>query len=159
MTREVQYLLFDVESVADGALIASSRYPGEKLSPLEAIEKFQQELVLSTGKNFIPYTYHLPVAIVIAKIKPDLSLIEIVSLDQPLHRPHVMTKHFWMGWEHYQRPTWVTFNGRGFDIPLMEQSAFRFGVSVPNWFSSTERAYQQARNRYNIQSHSISTNS
>lgn len=153
MTREVQYLLFDVESVADGGLIAASRYPGEQLSPAQAIEKFRQELVISSGKDFIPYTYHLPVAVVIAKIRADYSLIEVVSLDQPLHRPHVMTRHFWNGWEAYQRPTWVTFNGRGFDIPLMEQAAFRFGVSVPSWFNVNERSYQQFRNRYNIQAH------
>ncbi|MGN6136725.1 MAG: 3'-5' exonuclease [Aureliella sp.] len=153
MTREVQYLLFDVESVADGTLIANSRYAGENLTPREAIAKFRQELVISSGKDFIPYTFHIPVAIVIAKIRPDYSLVEIVSLDQPKHRPHVMTRHFWTGWEGYQRPTWVTFNGRGFDIPLMEQSAFRFGVSVPSWFNVTERSYQQYRNRYNVQSH------
>ncbi len=80
--REVQYLLFDVESVADGALVASSRYADEKLSPDDALRKFRQELVITTGKDFIPYTYHFPVAIVIAKIRPDFSLIEIVSLDQ-----------------------------------------------------------------------------
>ena len=153
MTREVQYLLFDVESVADGSLIASSRYAGEKLSPGEAIEKFRQELVITSGKDFIPYTFHIPVAVVIAKIRADYSLMEIVSLDQPQHRPHVMTRHFWTGWEGYQRPTWVTFNGRGFDIPLMEQAAFRYGVSVPGWFNVTERSYQQYRNRYNIQAH------
>lgn len=153
MTREVQYLLFDVESVADGALIATSRYASENLTPQEAIAKFRQELVISSGKDFIPYTFHVPVAIVIAKIRPDFSLIEIVSLDQPKHRPHVMTRHFWTGWEGYQRPTWVTFNGRGFDIPLMEQSAFRFGVSVPTWFNVSDRSYQQYRNRYNVQSH------
>ncbi len=55
--REVQYLLFDVESVADGGLVASSRYPGEDLSPTDALTKFRQELVVSTGKDFIPYTY------------------------------------------------------------------------------------------------------
>jgi 3'-5' exonuclease len=153
VTREVQYLLFDVESVADGALIANSRYAGEGLSPEQAIERFRQELVISSGRDFIPYTYQIPVAIVIAKIRADYSLVEVVSLDQPQHRPHVMTKHFWMGWEAYQRPTWVTFNGRGFDIPLMEQSAFRYGVSVPGWFNMTERTYQQSRNRYNLQSH------
>ncbi|MFO1062340.1 MAG: 3'-5' exonuclease [Pirellulales bacterium] len=153
MAREFQFLLFDVESVADGALINASRYPGENLSPAEAIERFRQELVISSGRDFIPYTYQFPVAVVIAKIRPDYSLAEIVSLDQPHHRPHVMTKHFWTGWEAYQRPTWVTFNGRGFDIPLMEHAAFRYGISVPNWFNMSERTYQQYRNRYNLQAH------
>ena len=111
----------------------SSEYSQRKKYYRDQIEKFRQELMISSGKDFIPYTYHVPVAVVIAKIRTDFSLIDIVSLDQPEHRPHVMTRHFWTGWEGYHRPTWVTFNGRGCDIPLMEQSAFRFGVSVPSW--------------------------
>lgn len=151
--RDVHYFLFDVESVADGELVSNSRYSGQGLAPQVAISKFRQQLVIDTGRDFIPYTYQIPVAVVIAKIREDLSLMEIVSLDQPDHRPHVITKHFWTGWEAYQRPTLVTFNGRGFDIPLMEQAAFRYGVSVPQWFNLLDRTYEQNRNRYNLNSH------
>ncbi len=151
--RDVHYFLFDVESVADGELVSNSRFAGQGLAPQAAISKFRQQLVIDTGRDFIPYTYQIPVAVVIAKIREDLSLMEIVSLDQPEHRPHVITKHFWTGWEAYQRPTLVTFNGRGFDIPLMEQAAFRYGVSVPQWFNLLDRTYEQNRNRYNLNSH------
>lgn len=153
MTQEVRFLLFDVESVADGELIAKTRYADEGLTPAEAILKFRQELLMSSSRDFIPYSYHLPIAVVIAKVRADLSLIDVVSLDQPLHRPHVMTRHFWTGWEAYERPTWVTFNGRSFDLPLMEHAAFRFGVAVPHWFNLDARSYEQYRNRYNIHSH------
>ena len=50
-------------------------------------------------------------------------------------------------------PTLVSFNGRTFDIPLMEMSAFRFGLSIPAWFNLHERTYDQKRNRYNMNSH------
>jgi predicted PolB exonuclease-like 3'-5' exonuclease len=106
-----------------------------------------------SGRDFIPFTYHLPIALVIAKIREDFSLIEIVSLDEPQHRSEVIAKQFWVGWERYGRPTWVTFNGRSFDIPLMEMAAYRFGISVPTWFNLYERAYSQNRNRYNLDAH------
>ena len=64
-----------------------------------------------------------------------------------------MTKHFWTGWEAYEQPTWVTFNGRTFDLPLMEHAAFRFGIAVPKWFNLEHRAYEQNRNRYNLSAH------
>ena len=153
MAQEVRYLIFDVESVCDGNLISKTRYPGRGLSAADAVQRFRQELLLTSGRDFIPYTYHFPVAIVIAKVRADFSLVEVVSLDQPEHRPHVMTKHFWTGWEAYEQPTWVTFNGRTFDLPLMEHAAFRFGVSVPRWFNLEQRAYEQNRNRYNLHSH------
>lgn len=153
MTNEVRYLLFDIESVADGDLIAKTRYPGREMSGEKAIATFRQDLLTQSGRDFIPYTFHLPVAVVVAKIRPDFFLSEIVSLDQPKHRAHVMTEHFWTGWEAYDHPTWVTFNGRTFDLPLMEHAAFRFGVSVPGWFNLMDRSYEQKRNRYNLDSH------
>ena len=153
MTQEIRYLLFDVESVADGELIAKTRYADAALQPDQAIDRFRQELLSTAGRDFIPYTFHLPVAVVVAKLRADFSLAEIVSLDEPEHRPHVITKHFWTGWEAYGQPTWVTFNGRSFDIPLMEHAAFRYGVSAPQWFNIFERSYEQRRNRYNLDSH------
>jgi predicted PolB exonuclease-like 3'-5' exonuclease len=153
VSPQLRYLVFDVESVPDGELIAKTRYPHDELSPAEAIRRFRQELLTTSGRDFIPYTYHLPVAVVVAKVQADFKLLEIVSLDQPQHRSHVITRHFWAGWEAYSQPTWVTFNGRTFDLPLMEHAAFRFGVAVPNWFNMAERSYDQKRNRYNLQSH------
>ena len=41
--QEVRYLVFDVESVADGQLIAKTRYPDRNLSADEAILRFRQE--------------------------------------------------------------------------------------------------------------------
>lgn len=46
----------------------------------------------------------------------------------------------------------VSFNGRGFDIPLLELAAFRYGISVPNWFDAA-RGWNQPRSRYNTNSH------
>lgn len=152
-TSEVRYLLFDVESVADGEAIAKTRYPNRSLSPREAIALFRQELIIDSGRDFIPYTYHLPIAVVVAKLRADFSIVDIVSLDAPEHRPHMITRNFWAGWEHYKHPTWVTFNGRSFDLPVMELAAYRYGLSLPAWFNNGERAYQQHRNRYNTLSH------
>lgn len=153
MSNDVRYLLFDVESVPDGELVAKTRYPSRNLEPAEAIALFRQELLTKSGRDFIPYTYHVPVAVVVAKLRADFQLTEIVSLDQPLHRSHVITKHFWQGWELYDQPTWVTFNGRTFDLPLMEQAAFRYGISVPRWFNMNDKSFEQNRNRYNIKAH------
>ncbi len=83
---ELKYMVFDSESVADGAAIAKTRYPNEGLRPDEAIAKFRQELLMESGRDFIPYTYHIPVAVVVAKVRADLSLAEIVTLDQPEYR-------------------------------------------------------------------------
>ena len=47
----------------------------------------------------------------------------------------------------------MSFNGRGFDLPLLELTAFRYGLSLPGWFQSTGKPSEQSRNRYNTAAH------
>ncbi len=149
----VKWLIFDVESVADGRLVSSIRYPGEGLEPAEAIERYRQERLEQTGSDFIPYTFQIPVSVAVAKLDKQFGLLDVVALDEPEYRPHEITENFWRGWLSYHKPTLVSFNGRGFDLPLLELAAFRYGISAPAWFNLDDRAYDQRRNRYNLTSH------
>jgi predicted PolB exonuclease-like 3'-5' exonuclease len=149
----VRYLVFDVESAADGDLVSKVRYPGESLAAAEAVECFRQQRVEKYDTDFIPYPYQVPVSIVVAKVAASFELIDVVALDEPDYRSHVMTEHFWRGWELYGRPTFVSFNGRTFDMPLLELAAFRFGIPLPGWLDMSKPGYQQPRNRYNVESH------
>jgi len=149
----VRYLVFDVESVAVGELVAGLRYPSESLTPQDAVRKYRDELMAKYESDFIPYTFQMPVSIAVAKVGADFRLIDLVVLDEPQFRPHVITEHFWRGWEKYRRPTLVSFNGRSFDIPLLELAAFRYGLNVSSWFDSRAKSYDQPRNRFNTQSH------
>ena len=151
MSEEVSHLVFDCESIADGDLVAKVRYPGESLSAEQAIARYQAELLEEKGTTFIPYTFQVPISVVIAKVSKDFRLIDIVSLDEPKFRSHVITAHFWKGWEVYKRPQWVTFNGRTFDLPLMELAAYRYGISIPSWFKND--GYRSPRNRYSVDAH------
>jgi 3'-5' exonuclease len=151
--RQVRYLVFDVESVADGALIAKLRYPGSHLTPDDAIAQYRGELMESHGTDFIPYTFQLPISIVVAKVDAQYRLMDLVALDEPAYRPHMLTSHFWRGWEAYKRPTWVTFNGRTFDMPLLELAAFRYGVNLAGWFDISGKSFENPRNRYNVAAH------
>ena len=149
----VRYLVFDIESVADGDLVAKLRYPAESLTAADAVRRYRDELMAKFETDFIPYTFQVPVSVVVAKVAADYRLIDIVALDEPQFRPHIVTQHFWKGWEAYKRPTLVSFNGRTFDLPLLELAAFRFGLSIPGWFSTTAKTYDQPRNRYNTEAH------
>jgi predicted PolB exonuclease-like 3'-5' exonuclease len=151
--RRVQYFVFDVESVADGDLVSKIRYPADNLSSHDAIARYRAELIEKTGSDFIPYTFQLPISVVVAKVAEDFRLIDIVLLDDPEFRPHIIVENFWRGWESYGHPTLVTFNGRSFDVPLMELAAFRYGISVSKWFALHGKSWDQPRNRYNVRAH------
>ncbi|HET6423538.1 MAG TPA: 3'-5' exonuclease [Planctomycetaceae bacterium] len=149
----VSYLIFDVETIADGELIAKVRYPDEGLSAKAATKKYRQELMDDTGRDVLPTTFVLPASVAIAKIDASYRLMDLVTLDAPQYRPHVITRLFWSGWNHYGRPTLVSFNGRGYDLPVLELAAFRYGYAVPAWFNVEARSFEQARNRYNAEAH------
>jgi len=149
----LRYLAFDIESVADGELVSRLRYPGEGLDPKAAVQRYRAELLERFDSDFVPYTFQVPVSIAVAKIAADYRLLDVVVLDEPLYRPHVLTEHFWRGWERYRRPTLISFNGRSFDLPLMELAAFRYGVSVPGWFNVNAKSFEQFRNRFNLDAH------
>jgi 3'-5' exonuclease len=151
--RQVRYLVFDVESVADGSLISKLRFPAEGFDPEEAIARYRGELLEQHGSDFIPYTFQLPISIVVAKVDAEFRLLDLVALDEPEYRPHMLTSHFWRGWEAYKRPTWVTFNGRTFDMPLLELAAFRYGVNLSSWFALSGKSFENPRNRYNVEAH------
>src|ERR1700722_17742808 len=151
--RKPAYLVFDVEAVGDGDLIARVKYPGEKLSAAEALARFRAQLMGEKGKDILPTTFMLPIALAIAKVDADYRLLDLSVLDAPLYRPHEITKRFWHGWVHYGRPALVSFNGRGYDIPVLELAAYRYGLSIPAWFNVEARSYEQSRNRYNFESH------
>ena len=152
-TSKVRYFIFDTESIAGGQLVGRIRYSGQELTPEQAVAKYRSEMLAKYDTDFIPYTYQLPISVAIGKVNADFELLDVVLLDDPHFRPHVITENFWRGWAKYGKPTLVSFNGRTFDIPLLELAAFRFGVSVPDWFSFGEKAYDQRRNRYNHNSH------
>ena len=149
----VAYLLFDIEAVADPQLVADIRYPKETIEPKAALARYRAELMEQNGKDILPATFMLPCAVAVAKVSGDYRLLDVVTLDEPKYRPHVITRTFWQGWRHYNRPVLVTFNGRGYDLPVLELAAFRYGFSVPEWFNVHAISYEQSRNRYNINSH------
>lgn len=148
--NEVSYLVFDIESVADADLVAAIRHPEGEIASEDALRQYRDELMEKKGSDFIPYTFQVPVSLALAKVSADFTLLDLKVLGGS---PENICKKFWSGWLHYQKPTLVTFNGRGFDIPLMELTAFRYGMPIPEWFAWGARAYDQPRNRYNLNNH------
>ncbi len=151
--QQVSYFIFDVETIADGDLVSKIRYPKESLTPDEALTRYRTQLLAETGKDVLPTTFVLPISVAVAKVDAEYKLLDVAVLDSPKFRPHVITRHFWQGWNAYGRPTLVSFNGRGYDLPVLELAAYRYGYPVPAWFNVDARTYEQSRNRYNSQAH------
>ena len=139
--KETAYIVFDTESVVDGALLSRVLFPGEGLTPEEALARERKtRLEESDGaSDFIAVTFQVPVAITVARVSRDLRLLDLVALDAPRFDPCRMVALFWRGIEKYRGSALVDFNGRSFDIPLLTLSAFRFGISCPRYFADADR--------------------
>ncbi|MFH5806709.1 ribonuclease H-like domain-containing protein [Alienimonas sp. DA493] len=153
MPEPVTHLVFDVEAVGDGDLISRVHYPHADLAPVEAVNRYRKELLEKKGSDVLPVTFVRPCAIAVAKVAADGTLLGLSSLDAPRFDPSAMVKQFWEGWKYYRRPTLVSFNGRGYDLPVLELSAYRDGLSLPEWFLDSGPSYKQPRNRYNGEAH------
>lgn len=125
------FLVVDSASVPDGRLLAAVKYPGENLSPEEAVAR--------EAGAAIPVTFQVPVAVCVLRVGPDFALLNFKCLDAPHFRPREIVNQFWFGVTHYKARL-VTFDGRGFALPLLELAAFRHGIAA--------RDYYHARDRY-----------
>ena len=81
-------------------------------------------------------------AVCIIRVGSDFGIQAITNLDAPQFRPREIVNKFWQGIARYGKAKLVTFNGRGWDLPLMELAAFRYGCYGRDYF-------QNSRNRYN----------
>src|SRR6478672_6151273 len=111
------FLVVDTESIPDGQLLSAVKYPGESLTPEQAVERAREEIRGSRrdGSDFIPVTFHVPVSVCVLRVGPDFSLINFKCLDEPHFRPREIVNQFWFSVSHYKAKL-VTFNGRGFDL-------------------------------------------
>jgi predicted PolB exonuclease-like 3'-5' exonuclease len=143
LVPETAFIVLDTESVPDGRLLARVKYPDDVLTPEDAIKRAQDEAREQSrdGSDFLPVAFQIPVAVCVLRVAADFSLQALTCLDAPEYRPEEIVRKFWLGSSRY-RAKLVTFNGRGFDLPLLELAAFRYGCPAREHFYNS-------RNRYN----------
>jgi 3'-5' exonuclease len=58
------------------------------------------------------------------------------------HKPEGEMLADFAGWLDQKQPTVVTWNGRGFDMPVITSRALRHGLSMPWWFTDRSTRYR-----------------
>jgi predicted PolB exonuclease-like 3'-5' exonuclease len=138
-----RYLILDTESVPDGLLIGRVRYPKENLGEAEAIARAQTEARerSSSHSDFLPVTFQIPVAVCLLSVGADFRPRELHCLDAPDFRPGEIVRAFWKTMARFPKVTLVSYNGRGFDLPLLEMAAFRYGCSAAPFIGEGRRRF------------------
>ena len=138
----MRYAIFDIETRIDKALVRSTMFRGEDLDENEAYARMRQRLLEDTGNDFFPVSFHVPVSIAVGNVE-DWTLTGVDTLGAEKYSEEAIVQAFWQRLERFNG-TLVSFNGRTFDLPVMELQALRYACPAPSYFN-TPRGH---RSRY-----------
>jgi len=141
---KMTFAVFDIETRVDKKLLNQSLCAGEGLSDEDAYLHFREQLRARRGSDFFPLSLHIPISIAIGDVGADHVLRSVESLALDGCSEEALARDFWARAEHFTGCL-VTFNGRRFDLPVLELAALRYGISAPSHFG--ERA-DSTRGRY-----------
>jgi len=137
-------LIFDIETVPD--IEAARRVFGfEGLSDADVLQAMNLKRRIESGGEFQKHFLHQIVAIS-AVLKTD-QLLKIWSLGDETSDEKTLIERFFDGVERFQ-PTLVSWNGGGFDLPVLHYRALLHGVTARNYWDMGDFNRDRKWNNY-----------
>jgi 3'-5' exonuclease len=132
----MNFAIFDIETRIDKALIQSVMYPHEDVTEEEAYQRFRQQIreERDSRSDFLPIAFHVPISIVVGNVTGDHALTAVEVLCAQDYSEEGIVCEFWRRVEIFPG-TLVSFNGRAFDLPVLEMQALRYGCQAPRYFN------------------------
>lgn len=140
-------LVFDIETVPDVAGYRLLLDLDPALSDADVAETAFQRRRAATGQDFVPL--HLQRVVAIACVLREGDGLRVWSLGTPEDGEAELVQRFYDGIEKY-KPQLVSWNGGGFDLPVLHYRALRHGATAPRYWDMGEGDYADSRDfRYN----------
>jgi predicted PolB exonuclease-like 3'-5' exonuclease len=153
----LSYAIFDIETRIDKRLVNETLFRGEGLSDEVAFERLRNDLLENRGNDFFPLSFHVPISIAVGTVSGEYRLQSVETIAEHEYDEERLVREFWERVERF-RGCLVTFNGRQFDLPVLELQALRYGCVVPHYFgedSPYRRRYQVGKH---LDLHELLTN-
>jgi predicted PolB exonuclease-like 3'-5' exonuclease len=142
-------LVFDIETVPDTDLGRRLLNLPLGLSDEDVGKAMEFKHLQDSGSDFLPLYQHRVVAISVLLRMGDQ--IKLWSLGTPDSDEADLIRRFFDGLEQYS-PDLVSWNGGGFDLPVLHYRALRHGVAAPRYWEigdeDREFRYNNYLNRY-----------
>ena len=119
-------LVFDIETIPDVAGLRKLWELDPQVSDAAVVELVQQRRRQATGNDFLPA--HLQRVVAISCALRDRESFRIWSLGTPEEDERGLVQRFFDGIEKYT-PQLVSWNGSGFDLPVLHYRALFHGVA------------------------------
>src|SRR5919109_133778 len=132
----MNFAIFDIETRIDKALIRAAMYPHEDLTDEQAYQRLRAQILEEREgrSDFLPIPFHIPVSIVVGNVTASRLLTSVEVLCAQDYSEEEIVCEFWRRVEAFPG-TLVSFNGRSFDLPVLELQALRYGCQAPRYFN------------------------
>jgi predicted PolB exonuclease-like 3'-5' exonuclease len=135
-------LVFDIETVPDAELGRRLGFEGDDIAVAAQMLAMREE---ETGSSFLPLEQHRVVAIsTLLRSGDQLQVWSLGTVDSP---EDDLVRRFFGGIDKLV-PTLVSWNGSGFDLPVLHYRMLRHGIASPAYWESGERDRDFRWNNY-----------
>jgi 3'-5' exonuclease len=145
------YLVFDIETRVDKDLVKQVHDPENALTLEQAYDSARNKLLETQQSDFFPIPYHLPIAIATLQADENYRIKSLSCSGIDKYSEKELVERFWSLFEGTQ--TLVTYNGRGFDLPVLESRSLRHCMALPRYFATGQGSSTYRGNRYSSQYH------
>ena len=127
-------LVFDIETIPDTEF--GRRLPGMSAGDDAAVaEAMFARRTEETGSSFLPYEQHRVVAI--SALLRNEDQLQVWSIGAPDSPEDELLRRFFGGLDRL-RPTLVSWNGSGFDLPVLHYRMLKHGIASPVYWDTGE---------------------
>ncbi len=140
----MRYLVFDIETVPDVELGRRLLGIGE-LSDQDVAKAMEFRQLQESGSEFLPLYQHRVVAISVALRAGDS--LKLWSLGDLESDEAELIRRFFDGLEQFS-PELVSWNGSGFDLPVLHYRALLHGISAPRYWEIGDEDREFRYNNY-----------
>lgn len=138
----IPVLVFDIESIPDIAGIRTLHELPAELSDSEVAEYIFQKRRAQNGSDFMPH--HLQRIVTISCAMRSDEGFRVWSLSEPQLNEGEIIQRFFNGIEKYT-PQIVSWNGSGFDLPVLHYRGLIHNVDAPRYWDQGEGDYHDSR--------------
>jgi predicted PolB exonuclease-like 3'-5' exonuclease len=135
-------LVFDIETVPDAELGRRLGLEGDDVAVCERMLAAREE---ETGSSFLPLEQHRVVAI--STLLRSGDQLQAWSLGATDSGEDDLVRRFFAGIEKL-RPTLVSWNGSGFDLPVLHYRMLKHGIAAPAYWDMGDRDRDFKWNNY-----------
>lgn len=148
----MQYTVVDIETRIDKTLVRSVYFPHTAMADEDAYLRVRQRLQAEQGSDFFPLSFHIPISIAVGQVNDERVLTGVETINEHNSDEEALIHTFWQRLERFlsRGGILVTFNGRNFDLPVLELQALKYGCQAFHYFSGKSRARYSEEGHYDL---------